>query len=205
MTRRQGVSPFVATMVLVSISLSLSYVVYGAVSEMEPSQPAVFVDQVRDMGGPVGLLQVVINTSEPESPQALEIDGANSAMGVLYFDGVGYNTTGHLCLADGTTFFSVHTRSGILSAEADGAMWIDGYRTSSLDVAAGWHELVFSDASDCNVTAPGGLQISFQGPDLSTAPFVGQDPSTGITVYLPSDGSEPSSLMVFSGGIDTIA
>ena len=51
MRRAKGISGFVATLVLVVISLSLSYVVYEGVSRLAPPRAVVFSNQVLTLGG----------------------------------------------------------------------------------------------------------------------------------------------------------
>lgn len=205
MTRSKGVSTFLATLVLVSITLSLSYVVYEGVSRIAPPQQDIFTNRVSQIGGSPELLQVVVNSSSPGTPLAFEAGGASSQAGVLYFDGTSYATTQHLCIANGTTFFSVHTGSGVLSASSNGRAWIDGYWTDTLAVQAGWHEVMFSGASSCSVTEPDGTITAYPGKDVSTLPIMGGLPASSFVLYVPADGSASSFLMVFDGSYDRIA
>jgi len=205
MTRSKGVSTFLATLILVSITLSLSYVVYEGVSRIAPPQQDIFTNQISQIGGSPELLQMVVNSSSPGAPLAFEAGGASSQAGVLYFDGTRYGTTQHLCLANGTTFFSVHTGYGVLSAGSNGRTWIDGYWTDTLAVQAGWHEVMFSGASSCSVTEPDGTIAAYPGKDISTLPIMGTLPASSFVLYVPADGSASSFLMVFDGSYDRIA
>ena len=126
MRRSRGVSTFVGTLVLVSISLSLSYVVYEGVSRLVPTRQFVFVNNMNFLPGNPSLEQVSVDASSPATPSALAIDNFSSTSGILYFDGTSYGTTQHLCSSGATTFFSVYTGSGTLQAKANGRAWIDG-------------------------------------------------------------------------------
>jgi hypothetical protein len=206
MMRSRGISGFVATLILVAISLSLSYVVYQGVSRLAPPREDIFSNQVLDLGGSPDLLQFHVNASSPSSPQAFEADDASSEAGVLYFNGTGYGTARQLCLPGATTFFSVYTAiSGLLKTEANGKVWIDGYWTSSLNVQPGWHELMFSDSSSCEVTEPDGSSLSFPDNRVSTFPLSGSIPSTSFMICIPTDGPRHSLVLVFDGGFDRLA
>ncbi|MDA4113288.1 MAG: hypothetical protein OK474_04495 [Thaumarchaeota archaeon] len=206
MNRSRGISGFVATLILVMISLSLSYVVYQGVSRLAPPREDIFSNRVLDLGGSPELLLLQVNASSTSSPLAFEADDASSRAGVLYFNGTGYGTTQQLCLPGAATFFSVHTASsGTIGAEGDGRVWIDGYLTSSLEVQPGWHEVIFSGSSSCAVTEPDGSTISFPDDRVSTFPLAGSIPSISFTIYVPTDGLRHSLVLVFDGGFDTIA
>jgi hypothetical protein len=206
MKRSRGISGFVATLILVTISLSLSYVVYQGVSRLAPPREDIFSNSVLDLGGSPELLLLRVNASSTSTPLAFEADDASSRAGVLYFNGTGYGAAQQLCLPGATTFFSVYTASaGTIKAEADGRVWIDGYRTGSLAVRPGWHELVFSGSSSCAVTEPDGSNLSFPDDRVSTFPLVGSIPSTGFMIYVPTDGLRHSLVLVFDGGFDTLA
>jgi hypothetical protein len=205
MTRSKGVSTFLATLILVSITLSLSYVVYEGVSRIAPPQQDIFTNEVNQIGGAPELLQLVVNASSPGAPLAFEAGSASSQAGVLYFDGTRYGTTQHLCLANGTTFFSVHTGNGVLSAASNGRTWIDGYWTDTLAVQPGWHEVMFYGASSCSVTEPDGTIAAYPGGGVSTLPIMGGLPASSFVLYVPADGSASSFLMVFDGSYDRIA
>jgi len=209
MRRSRGVSGFVATLLLVSISLSLSYVVYQGVSRLSPPSEAVFSNQSMSLGGSPEVVQFQINASSATTLRALEADDASSGSGVLYFNGTAYGSSPRLCAPGATTFFSVHaSSSGPLAASAaGGATWIDGHRTSSLVVGPGWHEVMFSDAAVCQVTLPGATTplVSFPGPGLSAVPFSGASPSTGFLLWVPTDGRAHSLVLVSDGGVDRLA
>ena len=206
MKRSRGISGFVATLILVAISLSLSYVVYQGVSRLAPPRDEIFSNQVLDLGGSPDLLRFQVNASSASSPQAFQADDASSAAGVLYFNGTGYGTTQRLCLPGATTFFSVYAATaGLLEAQANGRVWIDGYRTGSLDVQPGWHELMFSDSASCTVTDTDGSDLSFPDALVSSFPLTGPIPSTSFVIYVPTDGARHSLVLVFDGGFDALA
>lgn len=194
-----------ATLVLVSIALSLSYVVYEAVSKLTPPQEEVFANQVSQVGGAQGIVQIVVNASTPAVPLAFEAGASNSQSGILYYNGTGYGTTGDLCLAGATTFFSVKTASGTLEASGNGEAWIDGRWTDTAQVQAGWQEVMFADASSCAVTLPGGVEVSYPSPEVSAVPVMGELPSSSIELYVPAASSDGPFLMVFDGSYDRIA
>ncbi len=206
MRRSRGVSGFVASLILVAISLSLTYVVYEGVSRLAPPKQEVFSNQALILGGTPEMEQVQVNASTATSLQALEADDSSSQAGILYFNGTVYGTTQRLCLPGATTFFSVFTASsGILRASGNGRVWIDGRWTASLGVAPGWHEVMFSDASSCQVIAPDGSGLSFPGGDVSAVPFIGSSPSSSFELCIPTDGSRHSLVLVFDGGLDRLA
>jgi hypothetical protein len=205
MSRSRGVSTFVATLLLVSISLSLSFVVYEGVSRIAPPQQSVYTNRISQVGGSEGLVEVWVNSSSPGSPLAFEAGGASSQSGVLYFNGTAYGSTDRFCQSNATTFFSVHTGAGVLSVASNGRSWIDGRWTSSLEVRSGWHELMFADASSCSVTAPGGQEVTYPSGSVSTVPLIGALPSSQFELYVPTAGPAGPFLMVFSGSYDRIA
>ena len=206
MRRSKGVSGFVASLILVAISLSLSVVVYEGVSRFAPPREEVFSNQLTDLGGAPPIVEAQVSASSVGAPQALEADEASSNSGILYFDGTGYGTAQQLCLPNATTFFSVYTASsGLLQASSSGNAWIQGEWTTSLAVGPGWHEVMFSDASTCQVSGPGGSEYSFPGPDVSSVPVVGSVPSNTYALYIPTDGLHHSFVLVFEGGFDTLA
>jgi hypothetical protein len=206
MRSSRAVSGFVATLILVAISLSLSYVVYEGVSRLAPPRTEVFTNQVLTLGGSPEFLEVEVNASVSSTPQALLADDASSQAGVLYLNDAGYGSTPRLCLPDATTFFSVYASApGLLQATANGGVWIDGHLTGSLSVGPGWHEVIFSDASSCQVTRPGGSTVAFPGSDVSTIPLIGPVPSEGFRTLIPTDGLGHSLVLVFDGGYDRIA
>jgi hypothetical protein len=205
MRRSKGVSTFVATLVLVSITLSLSYVVYEGVSRFTPPQEDVFANQVSQVGGSPGLALVVVNASSPGTPLAFEAGTASSQAGILYFDGTRYGASHQLCVANATTFFSVYTGDGVLRATGNGRAWIDGYWTDALEVRSGWQEVMFAHASSCTVTGPGGTAVAYPGADVSALPIIGSLPSSTFVLYVPTGGLSDSFLMVFDGSYDRIA
>jgi len=206
MRRSRGVSGFVASLVLVAISLSLTYVVYDGVSRLAPPRQELFSNEALILGGTPEMEQVQVNASMATSLQALEADDSSSHTGVLYFNGTTYGTAQQLCLPGATTFFSVFTASsGILRATGNGRVWIDGVWTESLDVGPGWHEIMFADASSCQVTSPDGSGLSFPGGDVSTVPLIGSSPSASFEFCIPTDGLKHSLVLVFDGGFDRLA
>lgn len=205
MRRSRGVSTFVATLVLVSISLSLSYVVYEGVSRLTPAKQLVFENQINQLPGNPSLFQVTVNASSPAQPSALVVDNSSSTLGILYFDGTRYGTTSRLCYAGATTFFSVYSGSGTLQARGNGRSWIDGYWTSSLVVQPGWHEVMFANSSSCSVVDTDGLVISSPGPNVSSVPVPGSLPSASLSFYVPSDGDRHQIILVFPEGYDEIS
>lgn len=205
MRRSKGVSTFIATLVLVGISLSLSYVVYEGVDRLAAPRQVVFSNQLDQIPGSPGLLQVSVYASSPSDPVALVADNVSSTSGILLFDGSGYASSGQLCSAGGTTFFSVYTGSGTLQTVSDGRSWIDGYWTSSLVVQPGWHEVMFSDASSCTVTNTDGVAVAYPGSDISAVPLIGPVPSAELSFYLPSNGGPHQFLLVFQDGEDQLA
>jgi hypothetical protein len=213
--RSRAFSSYVAALVLVVITMSLSYVVYEGVRSFNPGeqgQDGSFANQVVLLqGSPYDVLQVTVNSSRLETPVALEVDGASSQDGVLYLDGAGHygSTSSSLCLSGATTFFSIYSRTaGLLQVQTDGQAWIDGHRASSLSASIGWNEVMISDASSCFVVAPDGATLSGLGAGVSGVPITGSYPSATFTLYVPSGGPAGLSqlLIVFDdGGYDRIA
>ncbi len=205
MRRSRGVSTFVATLILVSISLSLSYVVYEDVSKFAPPQQEVFTNQTNQVGGSLGIVQIVVNASSPSSPLAFDAGGSSSQSGILYFNGTDYGTSNSFCLAGATTFFSVFTGAGTITATGNGKAWIDGRWTGSTVVQAGWHEVMFSDASSCAITLPDGQKTIYPSVDVSTVPLIGTIPSSTYDLYVPAGSSDGPFLLAFDGSYDRIA
>lgn len=201
----RGISTFVATLVLVGIVLSLSLVVYQAVSKLTPPEQEVFTNQVTRVGGTLGIVRIVVNASVPGTPLAFEAGDSSSQSGILYYNGTGYGTTSGLCLGGATTFFSVETAPGAIEASGNGRVWIDGRWTNMTQVDAGWHEIMFADASRCTLTLPDDTKVSYPNPAVSGIPVMGELPSSNIELFVPSGSSDGPFLMVFDGGYDSIA
>jgi hypothetical protein len=206
MTRSSGVSGFVATLILVTITLSLSVVVYEGVSGIAQPRQVVFSNRTTVIGGSPEIVEYTVNSSSPVTPVAFEADDASSPSGILYLDGTHYGATQRLCLANAITFFSVFTATnGTLQAVSNGQVWMDGYVGTSLRVAAGWHEVMFTGSSSCGLTMPDGTAVTYPGSDVSTVPFIGAARSEGLSLYVPTDGSSHSLVVVFDGGQDRLA
>jgi GTPase SAR1 family protein len=152
-----------------------------------------------------GLVEVLVSSSSAGSPLAFQAGGASSQTGVLYFNGTAYGTTDKLCKTGATTFFAIHTGSGVLSTGGNGRAWIDGQWTSSLAVQPGWHEVMFAGASSCTVTEPDGQVVVYPSGTVSTVPLIGTLPSSRFELYVPTGGSAGPFLMVFDGSYDRIA
>lgn len=205
MRRSKGVSTFVASLLLVGISLSLSCVVYEGVSRLAPPRQLVFENRLDSLPGNPELLQITVNASSPAQPTALVVGNSSSTTGILFFNGTNYGTAGQLCSPGATTFFSVYSGTGTLRAVGDGRAWIDGYWTSALTVQTGWHEVMFEDSSSCSVIDTDGLVVSYPGPDVSSVPVTGSLPSASLDFYLPSVGDAHQLLLVFPEGYDEIS
>lgn len=207
MKRSRGVSTFVATLILVAISLTLSYVVYQGVRSFSSGGGApTFENQVTLLQGTPDILRLAVNSSQQSTPLSLEAESASSQSGILYFDGSGYGATSSLCLPTATTFFSVYAASaGNIQITSDGRSWIDGQWATSLMVQPGWHEVMISDASSCDLTTPGAPAVAYPSKTVSGVPLVGASPSDSFTFYVPTDGSDDPLLIVFNGGYDQIA
>jgi flagellin-like protein len=205
MRRSRGISPFIATLILVAIALSLSYAVYEGVSRLAPPKTVVYSNQVLTIGGSPAIEKIQVNASSSSVLQAVEADSVGSPSGILYFDGTDYGTTHQLCLAGATTFFSVLASTpGRIEVASSGQVWIDGVSTDSLPVTPGWQEVMISDASSCSVTSDG-QSLTYPGEQVSTIPIIGSASSTNFTLYLPTDGTGHSLVLVFDGGHDRIA
>lgn len=202
---KRGISGFVATLILISITLTLSYVVYEGVSRFAPPEQLVFSNQIVDVGGDQGIVQLEVNASSSAAPLAFDAGDASSQSGVLYFDGTRYGTSSSLCLADATTFFSVYTTPGVLEVSSTGPAWIDGFLTDTLRVDAGWQEVMVSDSTSCTVALPQGTDLGYPSPDLSTIPLIGNMPSTAFDLYVPAGPSAGPFVLVFDGSYDRIA
>lgn len=206
MTRSRGISGFIATLILVGIALSLSYAVYEGVSRLTPPKTVVYSNQVLTIDGSPEIEELQVNASSESVLQAVEADSAGSPSGILYFNGTNYGTTRQLCLAGGTTFFSILAESpGQVDVTASGPVWIDGASTDSLSVAPGWQEVMISDASSCSVVAPGGSSLAYPSEQVSSIPLIGTMSSTSFTLFVPTDGRSHSLVLVFDGGYDRIA
>lgn len=209
-----GLSSYVATLILVVISLSLSYVVYEGVRSFDPGkqqEDATFTNQLLLLpGSPQDILLVTVNASQQETPAALEAGSAISSQGLLYLTTSGsYGTlSASLCTAGATTFFSVFSATpGILQVQSNGESWIDGRWANSLAVASGWNEVMISNASSCLVVMPDGVTASGLEEQVSPVPIIGTLTSNTFRFYLPTEGSGPGSLLLVfdDGGYDSVA
>jgi hypothetical protein len=99
-----------------------------------------------------------------------------------------------------TTFFSVYTGNGVLSVTADGTTFIDGVQATSSTVTGGWHELIISNASSCEIVVPGGSQVSYPSSLVSTVPLAQPTPQSFVFL-IPFETTGHSVTVSFDGGV----
>jgi hypothetical protein len=209
--RRVGIAQYEATVVLVVISLSLGSVVYsGLKGEARLSAQPVFVSSKTDIGGNPPTARVIINSSTSTSVTSVSVDEASSKDGVLAFDGSSFLTSGSLCAAGATTFFSVlASQAGTLTVTTDGRAWVDGTFGRAVTVAPGWHEVMIVRGTSCSISLPGGVAVSSSWSPasqvVSSIPAEGALSGTSFTFYIPDGGGPHSMLMTSTGGFDAVA
>ena len=211
MKSRRGIAQYEATVVLVMVSLSLASVVYsGLKRETQVSPQPVFVNAKTAIGGTPEIERVEVNASSPTSLSSLSLDGASSVTGVLAFDGSRYSTSGSLCAAGVTTFFSVlAAQQGTLQVSTNGNSWVSGTWATSVSVSAGWQEVMLQDASTCAITLPGGQVVPSQwtpsSKSVSSIPVDGSLAGLDYVFYIPDGGGSHSLLITSSGGFDDVS
>jgi hypothetical protein len=210
MRRRRAVAQYEATMVLVVVSLSLASVAYaGLRRELSLEPRPVFVNSETAVGGDPPIERLQVNSSGATVVASVGVDSADSAHGVLSFDGSGYSTSDALCRAGTTTFFSVFARqAGVIEVATDGRAWVSGSWGSDVSVSGGWHEVMVQGGSTCSVTLPGGAQVppswDASSPVLSSIPIEGARNGTSFLLYLPVGDGPHSVLLVTGGGFDQL-
>jgi len=211
MKSRAAIAQYEATIVLVMISLSLASVVYSGLrreSRLDP-QP-IFVSEETAIGGVPAIEEVEVNSSADVTISSLSLDTASSAAGILAFDGSAYSTKQSLCVAGATTFFSVlASQAGTLRVATNGLAWISGNWRDSVNVTAGWREVMIESGTSCTVTLPGGESVPAQwnasSSIVSSTPVEGALKGTAFTVYVPTGGASHGLLITTSGGFDRVS
>lgn len=197
----RGVAELYSAVVLVAVTLAVSYLVFSQVRFPVTAQP-VFVATMTQRFGSPSLLLLSVNSSGPSSIEEFRLDSSSSLSGVLALEDGGYTTTNSLCGAALTTFFSVRTTEGILSVSDSGTTFIDGVQSTSSKVAGGWHELIISGSASCEVTLPGGATLAHPSTLISTVPFVQPSPQSFVFL-IPFTASGHTITVSFDGVVET--
>lgn len=192
-----------SAVVVVAVTLALSYAVYAQAKFPVSAQPVYTASSYVIYGSP-SMFLLRVNSSAPSSVVELSLDSASSLSGVLELGGSGYGTTDSLCASGETTFFSVYSDAGILSVEDNGMTWIDGNSINALPVVQGWNEVIISNASSCTVKLPNGQALGFPSDFLSTVPL--QQPLPQSFVFLiPCLTFGHTVTLAFNQGAETYA
>jgi hypothetical protein len=199
---RGAVSEAYSAAVVVAITLAVSYAVYSlAVFPVSPV-PVYSTSSFSVYGSP-SFLHLQVNSTSRTWPAEIRLDGSSSLVGLLALTASGYSNADSLCAPGKTTFFSVHTASGVLSISGSGASWIDGVNASSALVREGWHEVVISNGYGFSVTLPGGLRESGPSSTLSTLPMESVV-SQSFLFLIPYEAAGHVATIVFDGGTQVI-
>jgi hypothetical protein len=208
--RGRAIAQFEATILLVVVSLSLASLVYSSLRRETGSgaQP-VFVVAVTSLGGDPAIERVLLNSSAPTTVSSLTVDASSSSSGVLSFNGTAYSTSGSICVASGTTFFSVYApQAGAVTVSTSGRSWISGAWTSSAQVQAGWQEVMIQGGSSCSITLPGGQVVRSPGALnatlVSSVPLQGYTSGTAFASYIPAGGAFHYVLITTPGGFASL-
>jgi len=208
---RRGIAQYEATILLVVISLSLGSIVYGGLKkETGLRAEPVFVNEETPIGGNPTIARVVVNSSSVTTITSFSLDQASSVEGVLSFDGSSFFTSGSLCAAGATTFFSVHApQAGTLTVTTSGRAWIAGTYGSAVTVSPGWHEVMIQASDSCSITLPGGGAVpsrwNSSSSVVSSIPVEGALSGTSFTFYVPDGSGRHRLLMTTNGGFDVVA
>lgn len=188
-------------MIIVAVTLALSYTVYSQAKFPVEAQP-VYSSTEYVVNGAPSVLYLEVSSSATSSVAEFRLDAASSLSGILELSGAGYSTTGSLCGAGVTTFFSVFSGAGVLRVASNGVAWIDGSLTGSLSVAQGWHEVMISNSSACQVTLPGGSVPFYPSSLLSTVPMRQTGPQSFLFL-VPFRTSGHEVTIAFAEGVET--
>jgi hypothetical protein len=207
---RAGIAQYEATVVLVVLSLSLGSIVYnGLKKETGLTAEPVFVNEKTLIGGNPPIARVFVNASSPTSVTSLSVDEASSKDGILTFDGSSFSTSGALCAAGETTFFSVLApQAGTLTVTTDGRAWVAGTFGSAVTVTPGWQELMIQAGTSCSIVLPGGQSVpgrwNSSSPIVSSIPIEGVLSGTAFVLYVPDGGGPHRLLVTTTGGFDAV-
>lgn len=196
---------------LIVLSLSLASVVYGGLKrETNLGPQPIFVNQEVPIGGTPAILRLGVNSSSTTAVSSFAVDEASSTEGLLTFDGSAYSTSRSLCSAGLTTFFSVDApKPGALHIATDGQAWISGTWASTVNVSAGWQEVMMQGGTACSITLPGGAVVSGRwnasSPLVSSVPAEGSLSGVAFSFYLPEAGGAHRLIITSSGGFDSVA
>lgn len=197
----KAVAEVYSALIIVAVTVALSYTVYSQAKFPVEAQPVYASTQYEVYGTP-SVLNLEVTSSAPSSVAEFRIDEASSLSGILELSGAGYSTTKSLCGSGVTTFFSVYTKSGVLEVADNGAAWIDGTRTASLSVTQGWHEVMISNSSICQVTLPGGDTPLYPSNLISAVPLK-QTGQQSFLFLVPFTTSGHEIVIAFAGRVET--
>ena len=188
--------------VVVAITLATSYALYSVAVFPISSVPVFSLSRYSIYGSP-SFLHLQVNASAYAPPAEFRIDNSSSLSGILRLTASGYSYTDQLCDPTSTTFFTVHTGSGMLSVSGSGTSWIDGNSAASFPVKPGWHEVVISNGSGCIVTLPGGSLENGPSADLASIPMQSLPPRSFIFL-IPYYTSGHVATIVFDGATEVV-
>ncbi|MDG6898124.1 MAG: hypothetical protein JRN24_00155 [Nitrososphaerota archaeon] len=199
----RAVAELYSALLVVAITLALSYLIFTHLHFSFTGQP-VFVGSMLQEYGTPSLLRLYVNSSEQTNATEFRVDSASSLEGVLAMDGPNYTTSPALCAPGLSTFFSVYTASGMLSISTNGAASIDGARETASNVGEGWHEVIMTNASSCQIILPGGSQLAYPSALVSTIPFT-VDGSRTFAFLVPFEEVGHTLTIAFRGAVQTYA
>ncbi len=197
-TRRAAVAELYATLVVISITFSMSYVIYSELSAPRTGDRLVFLNRTSVIEGPPELVLLQVNVSKPTTLVSVQIDNISASSGILALGLNGYANSPTPCGSGLVTFFSVRTSAPAqLNLRSNGETWMGGYWSNAGAVGVGWTEVMINNASSCSVSVPGGT--------ISTLPLSGTNESTNFRLFLPVASGTHYALLMFTGGFDKVA
>jgi hypothetical protein len=187
-----------ATLIVLSITLSLSYLVYSELRAPRTGDQVAFLNRTSVIAGSPDLLLLQVDSSKPSVLVSVQIDNISASSGVLALDANGYTNSGAPCERGLVTFFSVHSPvSSRVSILSDGGTWVGGYWRNSGAIGAGWTEVMIKNGSACSLSVPGGT--------ISSLPLNAGEATTHFSLFLPVAGGTHHALLIFTGGFDRVA
>lgn len=165
---RAGVSELLSVLVIVALVIALSSFILTQARPISPKTESIVLKNSYIVRGSPSLYFLQLNLSSPSQLKEFSIDTASSGNGVIALRGDSYFNTDKLCIADSVTFFSIKIQNkSLIDVSSDGNVWIDGVSTYSRFLDKGYHSIVISNGSYCNITLAG---FKFSMEDISMIP-----------------------------------